>query len=88
MSENSLVARVIKLEHEIEQIKAEISEIKPFKEQLIRQDEHYNQIMESLTELKEDIRQIKGRGAKFWDFSITAIISAIIGFFISKVFGV
>lgn len=85
--ENSILERVVKLEHKMEQLEENLEELKPFKEQVIRQDEHYNQIMLSLTELKDDVKQIKSRGARFWDYSITAIIAAIIGFVVSKFFG-
>ena len=87
-SDKSLTARVIRLEHEVKQIKEELEEIKPFKEQIIRQDEHYNQIMDSLQELKEDVKQIKGRGARFWDYVIACIIAGVVGFLISKFLGI
>lgn len=80
--------RIARLEQRVSQLEKEHSEMKeviePIKEDNIRNDEHYKQIMATLNEVKNDVKELKNRPSKFLDYIYMTIISAVISFIITK----
>lgn len=80
--------RIIKLEHRVTQLEKEYLEMKeilePIKEDNIRNDEHYKQIMATLIEVKDDVKELKNRPNKFLDYIYMTVMSAVISFIITK----
>ena len=80
--------RIARLEQRVSQLEKEHSEMKeviePIKEDNIRNDEHYKQIMATLNEVKCDVKELKNRPSKFLDYIYMTIISAVISFIITK----
>lgn len=75
---------------EIEQIKQELknhekrlSDIEGDRKLQLYQ---YESIMQCMSEMKLDIKEIKERPIKKWDLIITGIISACIGYFVKTIF--
>lgn len=75
------------LKHRIKQLEKNYEGLKddlePIKEENIRQDEHYKQIMETLNEVKSDVKDLKNRPSKFLDYIYMTVMSALISFVIS-----
>ena len=80
--------RIARLEQRVSQLEKEHSEMKeviePIKEDNIRNDEHYKQIMTTLNEVKNDVKELKNRPSKFLDYIYMTVISAVISFIITK----
>ena len=80
--------RIARLEQRVSQLEKEHSEMKeviePIKEDNIRNDEHYKQIMTTLNEVKNDVKELKNRPSKFLDYIYMTIMSAVISFIITK----
>ena len=80
--------RIARLEQRVSQLEKEHSEMKeviePIKEDNIRNDEHYKQIITTLNEVKNDVKELKNRPSKFLDYIYMTVISAVISFIITK----
>lgn len=69
--------RVSKLEKDAEEFH---KILEPIKEETIRQEEHYREIIRSLNELKSDVKELKDRPSKFVDYVWMCIISCVVAF--------
>lgn len=80
--------RIARLEQRVSQLEKEHTEMKeilePIKEDNIRNDEHYKQIIDTLNEVKSDVKDLKNRPSKFLDYIYMTIMSAVISFIITK----
>ena len=80
--------RIARLEQRVSQLEKEHSEMKeviePIKEDNIRNDKHYKQIITTLNEVKNDVKELKNRPSKFLDYIYMTVISAVISFIITK----
>lgn len=54
--------------------------LEPIKDESIRHDEHYKQIISTLEEVKKDVKELKDRPTKFLDYIFMCIISTVIAF--------
>ena len=84
---SKLNERINRLEVEVEQLKEEINTLDNLKETSITLKTQYAYISNALDELRTDMKLIKSRPAKFWDYALTVIIGTIIGFIITKFLG-
>ena len=79
--------KIVALEHDMENIRADVNELKPLLTSSIKQQTQYEYIIQSLDSLKVDIQEIKKRPSKLLDYIIMTIIASLIaGIF--KFFGV
>lgn len=83
--ENSNI-EIIKLKQRVYQVEQDIADLKPLLGETIRQEEHYKQIMDTLNEVKEDVKEMKKNPVKYLDYIIMVVISGVVGF-IFKIFG-
>jgi archaellum component FlaC len=60
--------------------------LEPIKTETVRHDEHYKQIISTLEEVKKDVKDLKDRPSKFFDYIAMCCISAIIAL-LFKIFG-
>lgn len=78
---------ITELKYKVKQLEINYADLKeilePIKEENIRQDEHYKQIMETLNEVKSDVKDLKNRPSKFLDYIYMTVMSALISFVIS-----
>lgn len=79
--------KIVALEHDMENVKGDIEELKPLLTSSIKQQTQYDYIVESLDSLKLDIQEIKKRPSKFLDYIIMTVIASIIAV-IFKMFGI
>ena len=81
---------ILKLELRVSQLENDAKEfhkvLEPIREESIRQDEHYREIIRTLNELKCDVKELKDRPSKFIDYILMCIISAVIAF-LFRIFG-
>ena len=61
--------------------------LEPIKENNIRNDEKYNQILNTLNEVRDDVKAFKARPVKFWDYVITTVIASAVAFLITHIGG-
>ena len=75
---------IIKLELRVSKLEKDAEEfhkvLEPIRERSIRLDEHYTSIMTTLNEVKDDVKELKDRPSKFFDYIIMCILSSIIAF--------
>lgn len=75
---------IVKLDLRVSKLEEDAKEfhkiIEPIKERSIRLDEHYTSIMTTLNEVKDDVKELKDRPSKFFDYIIMCILSSIIAF--------
>lgn len=80
--------RLAKLEERVASLEEDAKEfhkiLEPIRDETIRQDEHYKQILATLNEVKDDVKDLKNRPSKFLDYIYMTIISAVISFIITK----
>lgn len=83
----STESNIAELKHRVNQLEKNYDDLKeilePIKEENIRQDEHYKQIMQTLNEVKDDVKELKNRPSKFLDYIYMTVISAVISFVIT-----
>ena len=60
--------------------------LEPIKSETIRHDEHYKQIISTLEEVKYDVKELKDRPSKLFDYILMTIIASVISF-VFKFFG-
>lgn len=78
---------LIEVKKDVEDLKSDVSDLKPLKLSLARQEEQYNHILATLSELKQDITDLRKRPGKFLDYIIMTVIASIIAL-IFKMFGI
>lgn len=75
---------IIKLDLRVSKLEKDAEEfhkvLEPIREESIRQDEHYREIIRTLNELKCDVKELKDRPSKFIDYVLMCIISTVIAF--------
>lgn len=81
---------IVKLDLRVSKLEEDAKEfhkiIEPIRERSIRLDEHYTAIMKTLNEVKDDVKELKDRPSKLFDYLIMCIISGIVAF-LFKIFG-
>ena len=83
-----LVMRIEKLELEVEALKEEVNTLDNLRETSVILKTQYQNIIQTLSEVREDVKTLKSKPAKYWESIILALLAGGIGFIISKVFGV
>lgn len=74
----TLSARVLKLEHDMDDVKEDLKALEHLKEASIKSEVQYENIISSLKEIRKDIQTIKDKPNKYWDTVITVILTAAI----------
>lgn len=76
--------KITLLQSDVELLKQRYKELKdniePIKQDSIRADEKFKQIILTLNEVKEDVKILKDRPSKFFDYIIMAVMSAVIAY--------
>lgn len=78
LTNSELNLRLIEVEKDLEVVKSDIEELKPVLAYQIEQKVQYGHIMQTLEELRTDVKSIKDKPAVYWDKIITAIISIVL----------
>lgn len=78
LTNSELNIKIVALEHDMENVRADVNELKPLLTSSIKQQTQYEYIIQSLDGLKLDIQEIKKRPSKFLDYAIMVIIASII----------
>ena len=82
-----LAVRIEKLELEVEALKEEINTLDNLKETSLILKTQYQNIIQTLSEVREDVKTLKAKPIKYWDSIILALLAGVVGFIISKVLG-
>ena len=80
MEEHELII----MKRDVEMLKQQYNDIQeslePIERDNIKAEEKFKQIIDTLNEVKEDVKKIKDRPSKFFDYIIMALMSAGIAF--------
>ena len=83
---------LILMKNDIEMLKKQYEElqesIEPIEKDNIRTDEKFKQIIDTLDEVKNDVKILKDRPSKFYDYLIMVIMSSVIAFLFTHFGGV
>lgn len=60
--------------------------LEPIKSETIRHDEHYKQIISTLEEVKHDVKELKDKPSRLFDYIVMCFISSIVAI-VFKIFG-
>ena len=77
MTNSELNLRLIEVEKDLEVVKSDIEELKPVLAYQIEQKVQYGHIMQTLEELRTDVKSIKDKPNRYWDIIITVIVTAL-----------
>lgn len=68
-----------------EQVKEQENRIRKIEEDRKLQNYQYEQIMESLKELKVEVGEIKDKPKQYWGTIITSVITAVVAFLMATI---
>lgn len=77
LTNSELNLRLIEVEKDLEVVKSDIEELKPVLAYQIEQKVQYGHIMQTLEELRTDVKSIKDKPNRYWDIIITVIVTAL-----------
>ena len=75
---DNLSNRVSKLEYEVIEIKEDLKSLEHLKEASIKSEVQYENIITSLEEIKQQVKEISTKPNKYWDTVITVVLTAVI----------
>lgn len=87
LTNSELNLRLIEVEKDVETLKSDIEELRPVLVAQAEQKVQYSHIVDMLSELRDDVKTLKDKPSKFFDYAIMVIIASLIGI-LFKVFGI
>ncbi len=92
MNETEIVERIIKAEessksahHRLDDHEDKLNKLSNVYVALTKVDDKVTGVEKDVSEMKSDIKDIKGKPARLWEKVILAIITAVIGYAIGKI---
>lgn len=82
---HKLNERVNRMEVEIEQIKLDIQTLEPLKEANVERKIQYDHIIETLEEVKLDVKTLQNKPSRVLDYITMTIIATIIGYVVAHI---
>lgn len=82
--DKNLNERVNRLEIEMEQMKSDIKTLEPLKEANVERKIQYDHIIETLEEVKQDVKTLQGKPSRVLDYIIMTVIASIVGYIVAN----